>query len=173
MSDSPTPGPPRLPLAGQPVLGTIVLFCGTALLFLAIIDSAYGLPAAPRFWYVNRSLWWLIAVALMMAGAFLLRRPPASARSWRPSRAGVRFRRLVLYTRQECSLCDTAHAQLAQLGEYLPPIMLTDVDRDPRLIERFGTCVPVVEIDGKVRFRGRINDVLLRRLIEATPPRAS
>jgi hypothetical protein len=26
--------------------------------------------------------------------------------------------------------------------------------------------VPVVEIDGRVRFRGRINEVLLRRIID-------
>ena len=27
------------------------------------------------------------------------------------------------------------------------------------------TCVPVVAIDGKIRFRGRVDAVLLRRLI--------
>jgi hypothetical protein len=46
-----------------------------------------------------------------------------------------------------------------------------DIDRDPELVARFSTCVPVVELDGKVRFRGRVNEVLLRRLIAATPPR--
>ena len=40
----------------------------------------------------------------------------------------------------------------------------------PHLVDRFGKCVPVVELDGKVRFKGRINEILLRRLIEGSPP---
>ena len=30
----------------------------------------------------------------------------------------------------------------------------------PQLREQFDTCVPVVEIDGKIRFRGRVNRML-------------
>jgi hypothetical protein len=40
-----------------------------------------------------------------------------------------------------------------------------DIDLDPELKARFTDCVPVVEIEGKIRFRGRVNEVLLRRLI--------
>ena len=40
-----------------------------------------------------------------------------------------------------------------------------DIDTQPKLLEKYDTCVPVVEIDGKVRFRGTINEVLLVRLI--------
>ena len=40
-----------------------------------------------------------------------------------------------------------------------------DVDEDAALVERFNECVPVVEIDGKIRFRGRVDPVLLRRLL--------
>lgn len=42
-----------------------------------------------------------------------------------------------------------------------------DVDSDSALRALHGECVPVVEIAGKVRFRGRINEVLLRRFIHA------
>jgi hypothetical protein len=45
-----------------------------------------------------------------------------------------------------------------------------DVDGDAALRERFNECVPVVEIDGKIRFRGRVDAMLLRRLL-ASPPR--
>ena len=38
-------------------------------------------------------------------------------------------------------------------------------DDDPELVERFNTCVPVVEIDGVVRFRGRVDGRLLRRFL--------
>lgn len=42
---------------------------------------------------------------------------------------------------------------------------LQDIDADPALRDRFDTCVPVVEIDGKIRFRGRVDPILLRRLL--------
>ena len=45
----------------------------------------------------------------------------------------------------------------------LPSIL--DIDTDPGLRERFDTCVPVIEIDGKIRFRGRVDEVLLRRIV--------
>jgi hypothetical protein len=45
---------------------------------------------------------------------------------------------------------------------------LIDVDGDPPLREKYNECVPVVLIDGKPRFRGRVNRVLLERLLAAT-----
>ena len=85
--------------------------------------------------------------------------------------AGARFARLVLYTRAGCQLCEEAQAVLDRYSVYLPQIVTVDIDSDPELVARFSTCVPVVEFEGKVRFRGRINELLLRRLIAATPPR--
>ncbi len=73
---------------------------------------------------------------------------------------------VVLYTRKGCHLCDDACAVLRRHG--LTP-QLIDVDSDPRLVEQYGCCVPVVVIDGKVRFRGRVNEVLLRRLLPHRP----
>jgi glutaredoxin len=71
---------------------------------------------------------------------------------------------VILYTRQGCHLCDDAHALLVRHG--LRP-QLVDIDADPALRARYTDCVPVVEIDGQERFRGRINEVLLRRLLGA------
>jgi glutaredoxin len=70
--------------------------------------------------------------------------------------------KVVLYTRDGCHLCDNAERMLVQHG--LRP-EIVDIDTDPALSEQFDTCVPVVEIDGKVRFRGRVSAVLLRRLL--------
>jgi glutaredoxin len=70
--------------------------------------------------------------------------------------------RAILYTRQGCHLCDDAASVLARHGLAFEPI---DVDRDPALRERYNECVPVVVIDGKERFRGRIDELLLRRLL--------
>jgi len=69
---------------------------------------------------------------------------------------------VILYTRLGCHLCDDALAVLSRFG--LQP-QLIDIDTDPALRERYTNCVPVVEIDGKERFRGRINEVLLARLL--------
>ncbi|HND51498.1 MAG TPA: glutaredoxin family protein [Pirellulaceae bacterium] len=73
---------------------------------------------------------------------------------------------VILYTREGCHLCDDAHELLVRFG--LRP-RLVDIDEDPRLRERYHTLVPVVAIDGRERFRGRVNEVLLRRLLVARP----
>ena len=57
-------------------------------------------------------------------------------------------------------------------GRFLPPITEVDIDKDAILIAKFTLCVPVVELDGKVRFRGHVDQTLLRRLIEGTAPTA-
>jgi glutaredoxin len=71
-------------------------------------------------------------------------------------------RRVTLYTRAGCHLCDDAERLLRGYG--LEPELI-DVDADPTLAAAYGDCVPVVEIEGRVRFRGRVNPVLLRRLL--------
>nr|AUN35797.1 hypothetical protein [uncultured bacterium] len=73
----------------------------------------------------------------------------------------------MLYTREGCHLCDDARDLLAKFQSALPEIEEVDIDADPELQEKFTDCVPVVEIDGKVRFRGKVNEVLLQRLIDA------
>ena len=70
---------------------------------------------------------------------------------------------VLLFTRTGCHLCDEAEAILIRHG--LSPQKL-DVDANPVLLERYDTCVPVVVIDGKERFRGQVNEVLLKRLLK-------
>jgi glutaredoxin len=67
-----------------------------------------------------------------------------------------------LYTRAGCHLCDEAAQVLRQHGLQFEPI---DIDADPQLQARYTECVPVVVIDGKERFRGRVDPLLLRRLL--------
>jgi glutaredoxin len=71
---------------------------------------------------------------------------------------------VILYTRQGCHLCDDA---LELLRRYGLAVSCRDIDSNPELRARFDTCVPVVEVAGRIRFRGRINEVLLRRLLDA------
>jgi len=71
---------------------------------------------------------------------------------------------VILYTRENCHLCHQAQTALENHG--LSP-RLVDIDTDPELQARYDTCVPVVVIDSKERFRGRVNEVLLRRLLRS------
>jgi glutaredoxin len=73
-----------------------------------------------------------------------------------------RTHEVVLYTREGCHLCYDAERTLIEHG--LRPTKV-DIDDDPALRERFNSCVPVVEIDGKIRFRGQVTRMLLRRLL--------
>jgi glutaredoxin len=74
--------------------------------------------------------------------------------------------KVVLYTRQGCHLCDEARTALESAGRQYPLVLnAVDIDTDSQLVERYGLEVPVVLIDGRVRFRGRVNAVLLDRLL--------
>ncbi len=169
------------------LLGTVLLFVGLGLLTLLLVDQELPLPM-PRSWYTDRALWVAGGFIALGSGWYLLRdaddeEPTLSGGQLRAARRkwdatvrelgapGPRFSRLVLYTRVGCHLCEEAQATLDKYAAWLPPIEEIDIDGDPALVERFTTCVPVVECDGKVRFRGRVNELLLRRLIAATPPR--
>ena len=67
-----------------------------------------------------------------------------------------------LYSRANCSLCDEAHEILDMYGF---SIDIIDITQDPELLDKYEMCIPVIEINGKIRFHGKINEVLLRRLI--------
>jgi glutaredoxin len=162
-------------------LGSLLLFLGVALLSLLAADRTAGLPVnLPSSWYTDRAVWVGAGLLAFGAGWYLLgdresatdRERTKTARGGPGSRpSGLRFERVVLYTRSGCHLCDVARETLAKYHDSLPVPVEIDIDADAELQARFATCVPVVEIDGKVRFRGQVNEVLLRRLIEATPPR--
>jgi glutaredoxin len=69
---------------------------------------------------------------------------------------------IVLYSRAGCHLCHQAAALLTRLGL---PFDSVDIDADPELRALYTDCVPVVVVDGKERFRGRVDELLLRRLL--------
>lgn len=164
-----TPRNDRFALAGTMALGF-----GVLLVLARAIETAFGIPGLPRSWYQNDWLWWLVGLVSLGSGARLLiqsESPEAAGVNWNPSIPGRRFRELVLYTRDGCHLCDESLELLQGYRRWLPPMRQTNIDSDPTLVEKYGTCVPVLALDGKVRFRGKIDETLLRRLIEGTPPR--
>jgi glutaredoxin len=75
---------------------------------------------------------------------------------------------VVLYTRQGCHLCEAAWEVLRREQRRARLVLtVVDVDTDPDLAARYGDQVPVVTVAGKVRFRGAVNRVLLKRLLRA------
>lgn len=75
---------------------------------------------------------------------------------------------LRMYTRSGCHLCDEAWKLLEQeQKEYRFLMESVDVDTDPSLKAEFSEWVPVITVNGEVRFRGGVNRVLLKRLLDA------
>jgi glutaredoxin len=68
----------------------------------------------------------------------------------------------IIYTRSGCHLCEEAEQVLLRHG--LRPQRI-NIDANAALRQRYHQCVPVVCIDGKERFRGRVNEVLLSRIL--------
>jgi glutaredoxin len=96
---------------------------------------------------------------MIEALARLLRpRTPADLSHWK----------VTVYTREGCGCCLTAMGVLEPLrARHGFTLETIDIDTSPDLIARYGLEVPVVAIDGKVRFKGKIIPELLDRLIEA------
>jgi glutaredoxin len=74
---------------------------------------------------------------------------------------------VTLYTRAQCCCCGTAREILEEYREQ-HGFVFEEVDAtDPSLVDLIGPTVPVIAIDGKIRFRGEVNRVLFERLIDA------
>jgi glutaredoxin len=78
--------------------------------------------------------------------------------------------RFVLFTRRGCHLCDDALALLQEARQrQIFGLEIKDVDDSSDWVAKYGDCVPVVLVNGKVRFRGGVNPVLLQRILDAPP----
>jgi glutaredoxin len=73
-----------------------------------------------------------------------------------------------VYTRAQCCCCQQA-LELLKMSQKRHGFLIeqVDVDGDQSLVTLYGTSVPVVAVNGKVRFRGVVNLALLNRLILA------
>lgn len=74
---------------------------------------------------------------------------------------------LVLYSRADCHLCEVMKQQLAgaRLSEAWE-LCEVDIDTDEELVARFGESIPVLEIGGRVAFKGRLEVAALERKFE-------
>jgi hypothetical protein len=73
-----------------------------------------------------------------------------------------------MYSRSDCPLCDKAWPVLQRFQRHWHyTLRRVAIDGDAALTEQYGKSVPVVTVQGKWRFRGAVNPVLLERLLAA------
>ena len=73
------------------------------------------------------------------------------------------MRRLVLYSRPGCHLCDDARAVLARIGE---PFAEIDIESDAALHAAYLERIPVVTVDGEELFEFFVDAAELGRRID-------
>lgn len=155
------------------IVGMLLFFGGIGLLLFSVFAQTDSFSLSlPRFWYRHERWWPLLAAGIAAAGYLIQHRSGSVPRNWKPTLPGQRFQRVVVYTRQECHLCDVAKDTLHRFAQWLPQIEEIDIDESEELKDLYSSSVPVVEIDGTSRFRGVIDETLLKRLIEGTPPQS-
>lgn len=147
-------------------MGTALMAVASLMTILVFADrtdaSLFPLPAV---WFATREFHILICLALFLMAAALLKGPsaqqPGSAVDVRPVFTRVRF-----FTRKGCPLCDAALQTLQPFQSWLGHFEIVDVDDHSEFRRLFGDSVPVVEMDGRIRFRGGVHPKLLQRLID-------
>ena len=73
------------------------------------------------------------------------------------------------YTKEECRLCETALSIILQVAESIDfELNILDITQDDNLLMRFGTEIPVVEIDGDIAFKYRVNEKKFIRLLRSS-----
>ncbi len=73
------------------------------------------------------------------------------------------------YTKEECRLCETALEIISKVAEHIDfELKILDITQDDNLLTRFGTEIPVVEIDGDIAFKYRVNEKEFIRLLKSS-----
>ena len=74
--------------------------------------------------------------------------------------------RFVVYSRENCPLCDEFVAELAVLlAPFDERIEVRDVDADPQARRRFGLKIPVLTMNGSLICQGRLDAAAITRLL--------
>ena len=72
-------------------------------------------------------------------------------------------RRITLYGRPDCHLCDEAREVLARVGQ---PFDEVDIESDDELFKRYLERIPVVAVDGRETFDFFVDEDALRALLQ-------
>lgn len=153
----------------QSWLGTAMLFAASVFAVLIFCDRMeMRMFQMPVVWDSSRNMHLFICCGMFFFAAVLLRSPYVDDE---PEFTSPLFKTCELLTRPECALCDEAMEVLIGFQSVLPKISTVDISEDPQLTRQFGESIPVVMLDGRVRFRGEVNPALLQRIVDAARTR--
>ncbi len=72
-----------------------------------------------------------------------------------------------IMTKNDCCLCDTAKDIVSRvLKDYPARMDLTDIESDPRLLDRYKEKIPVVLINGEESFVYKVHEITLRKKLD-------
>lgn len=75
--------------------------------------------------------------------------------------------RITLYSKDSCSLCEIAKGIIERLSrEYKFEFESVDIVENEDLYESYKNDVPVISVNGREIFRGRISEQLLKSILE-------
>ncbi|MEZ6059515.1 MAG: glutaredoxin family protein [Planctomycetaceae bacterium] len=149
-------------------IGTALLTLAGALSVLIFLDRATSIAVPfPGIWYRSRGLHLVLCIGLYVLAWLTLRNASDPPDDEHAGTVPLSFRSVRMFTKHHCELCDRRQKCSRRFRDQLPDVEVIDIEGDAELQRRFGEWVPVVEIDGEVRFRGSVNAALLERMIEA------
>ena len=72
-----------------------------------------------------------------------------------------------IMTKKDCCLCDTAKKVVAEvLADFPAKMVLTDIESDPELFDRYKDKIPVALINGKEIFTYKVHEITLRKKLK-------
>ncbi len=72
-----------------------------------------------------------------------------------------------IMTKKDCCLCDAAKKVVAEvLADFPAKMVLTDIESDPELFDRYKDKIPVALINGKESFTYKVHEITLRKKLE-------
>jgi thiol-disulfide isomerase/thioredoxin len=75
-------------------------------------------------------------------------------------------KKVVLYTKVHCPLCDEAHKLLKELQSEIPfQIESVDIYQNDDLIEKYGLMIPVIEVEEKEIDFGKISKEKVKKAL--------
>ncbi len=82
------------------------------------------------------------------------------------------MKRLVFYTKPDCPLCEKAFVIIKKTQSQINfEIDIKNITLDQNLFDRYCFDIPVIEIDGVMRFKGRVSEEELKAALrEARRP---
>jgi hypothetical protein len=69
------------------------------------------------------------------------------------------LREVVVYSKRGCHLCEAVVTEIRSMNDVATRLVVTNIDDDPELHDRYWLKVPVVRVDGEDVFEAEMMDV--------------